>query len=194
MSFSNDNDSQKSFSSDQLIDSVFYNQQLKVFTKFVLRNAGSALDAEDVFHDALVVTYQKIQENSLELSCSLSTYVNAVGRNIWMNTLRKRGWITFQDEPLEIPESLNQSIIESLHSSERQLLFQKHFMKLNIDCQNILTYFFSGKSMAQISKIMKYSYGYSRKKKFECKKRLIEMIESDIRFKELYTNNGKENL
>ncbi len=108
-----------------------------------------------------------------------------------MNTLRKRKKILLRNETLEIPEDLNQSIIETINDREKQLLFQKHFMKLGTACQNILLHFFNGKSMMEISYLMNYSKGYSRKKKFECKKKLLEMIEADPLYRELHSNSNK---
>lgn len=184
----------KRVSEDQLINADFHHRNLPIITKFVLNNSGNAADAQDIFHDALVITYQKLKADSLQLNCSLSTYVYAVSRNIWMNTLRKRNKTLLQNEPLEIPEDLNQSIIETINNKEKQLLFQKHFMKLGAACQNILLHYFDGKSMKEISDLMNYSTGYSRKKKFKCKKKLLEMIEADSLFRELHTDPNRRKL
>ena len=47
--------------------------------------------------------------------------------------------------------------------------------------------------MAEIAKIMGYSVAYTRKKKFECKKRLLEMIEIDPIFEELKSETTSSN-
>jgi len=170
---------------DQVILTAFYRNNLPKITNFILKNSGNEADAEDVFQDALVLTYQKLRDDDLSLECALATYVFAVSRNLWMNTLRKRRKILLNDEFLGISEDLNESILETIFVKERQFLFQKYFLKLGERCQEVLLHFFSGKSMVEISKLMGYSEGYTRKKKFECKKHLTETIAKDPIFHEL---------
>lgn len=170
----------------------FYHKNLPIITNYIRKNSGSETDAEDIFHDALVITYQKVRRGELKLDCSLSTYVFAVSRNLWMNALRKRKKIRPENELLNISESTEKSIIETINTKDKQLLYQKYFTQLGASCQQLLLHFFNGKSMADISILMGYSEGYSRKKKFECKKKLLQMIEVDPLYKELNTQ-GQEN-
>jgi len=170
---------------DEKVISDFYLKNLPIISNYISKNSGNATDAEDVFQDALVLTYQKLRGDSLNLNCSLATYVFAVSRNLWMNTLRKRRKIVLNDDLLGISKDVNESIIDAIHSKDKQFLFQKYFLKLGQSCQGVLMHFFSGKSMAKISELMGYSEGYTRKKKFECKKQLLEMIINDPMYREL---------
>lgn len=152
---------------------------------FVLKNSGSDTEAKDIFQDALVFTYQKLKSGSLKLECTLATYVFAVSKNLWRNVLRKkRGTIAF-DVAHTIPEAMEQDIESTLERKDRVFLFQKHFLKLSTTCKDLLASFFSGKSMSEIATAMGYSEGYTRKKKFVCKQKLLEMIEADPTFSEL---------
>lgn len=164
---------------------AFYKKQFPAIRNYILRNSGNISDAQDVFQDALVLTFQKLKSDSFRLECSLATYVFAVSRNIWMNTLRKRNKLIYHDQVPEISKSLDEDIVESISRKEKSFLYQKFFLKLGKDCQRLLGYFFEGKSMAEISEIMGYSVGYTRKKKFECKKTLLNSLEDDETFKEL---------
>jgi len=170
---------------DESVINSFYVNNLPKIRSYILNNSGNKADAEDVFQDALVLTYQKLKENSINLNCSLATYVFAVGRNLWMNTLRKRRKIVPSNEITDISEDLNISIIEAINNVDKKFLYQKYFVRLGDACQRILLHFFSGKSMAKISELMGYSEGYARKKKFQCKENLIEMITADPLYREL---------
>lgn len=176
---------------DEKVIKIFYAENLPKIRSYILKNSGNKADAEDVFQDALVFTYQKLKKDSLNLSCSLSTYVFAVSRNLWMNTLRKRRKIVPNVKIVDISEDLNMSIIEVINNMDKQSLYQKSFLKLGDTCQSILLHFFSGKSMAKISELMDYSEGYARKKKFECKESLVEIITADPLYKELGSSMNK---
>ncbi|WP_435624322.1 RNA polymerase sigma factor [Flagellimonas sp.] len=171
----------------ELLEDIYF-RYYPVVKSFVTKNSGTEVDAKDVFQDALVFTYQKLKSDSLDLNCSLTTYIFAVCRNIWMNTLRKRKKSLEWKQIPEITDEINSDIIERLEKQQRQTLFHKSFLSLGETCQKVLRYFFSGKSMIEISELMDYSVGYTRKKKFECKARLIEIIEGSPLFKELYKN------
>ncbi len=163
----------------------FYKKNFPSIRSYILRNSGTVADAQDVFQDALVLTFQKLNSESFRLECSLATYVFAVSRNIWMNTLRKRKKLIYQDQLPTISKSLENDIAEAVEQREKLFIYQKFFLKLGKDCQRLLELFFDGNSMSHISKIMGYSLAYTRKKKFQCKQSLLEMLEDDQAFKEL---------
>ena len=49
-----------------------YYHQIKVF---ITQNQGSMEDAKDIYQDAMLVIYQKLQQNNLKLTCSFNTYL-----------------------------------------------------------------------------------------------------------------------
>lgn len=168
----------------QTIESI-YEGYFPVVRNHILKNSGTETEAKDIFQDAVVFTYQKLKSDSLSLNCSLTTYIFAVCRNMWMNTLRKRRKIIKWDEVPEVSEDINNDILNIIQEKSKSTIFQKYFLNLGEVCQQVLRNFFLGKSMLEISELMNYSVGYTRKKKFECKKRLIEMIERDPTYQEL---------
>jgi len=169
---------------NQTIQSI-YKGYFPVVKNYILKNSGTETEAMDVFQDALVLTYQKLKLDSLCLNCSLTTYIFAVSRNMWMNTLRKRRRLISWDEKQDIREDVNNDILNLLQENSKSSLFHKCFLNLGEVCQQVLRNFFLGKSMLEISELMNYSLGYTRKKKFECKKKLIEIIERDPMYQEL---------
>ncbi|MDY8138476.1 sigma-70 family RNA polymerase sigma factor [Aquimarina sp. 2201CG5-10] len=178
---------------DELIIKDFYKNNLHYISSYILQNSGREEDVEDVFQDALVFMYQKLRSGSLEIDGStLKTYFYAVCKNIWRNRLRKNKKLTFKEDMLTIVESIEDSIIEEIENKEREHLFRKCFLKLNDTCRVVLSLVFEGKSMKEISEKTGYSEGYTRKKKFECKKSLIEMIEKDPMYIEVYLTSEKQ--
>jgi DNA-directed RNA polymerase specialized sigma subunit len=64
-------------------------------------------------------------------------------------------------------------------------LYYTHFDALGEKCRQILQWFFDKTPLKEIAKRLDTSEGYIKKRKFQCKKQLIEAIQSDAKFKEL---------
>src|ERR1700679_374904 len=56
-----------------------------------MQRMGSGIDRElvkDIYHDALIVLYEKAKGGEFTLTCSLQTYLNSVCRNQLLHALR----------------------------------------------------------------------------------------------------------
>lgn len=170
---------------DERILIRFYKENIQYIRRYILYNNGSHEDVEDIFQDALIVLYQKLQTSLLELKTPIKTYFYGICKNLWRNRLRKKEKLVINDDLAE--EGSNDSLIITIENKEREYLYKKHFQKLSTSNKKLLSLFFEGRSMKEISKITGYSEGYARKKKFKAKKKLLEMIEKDPMYKELRT-------
>ncbi len=170
---------------DELIIKDFYKENLPYIRKYILQNSGNELDVEDVFQDALIIIYKKMSDNSLEVTASLRTYFYAICRNMWLSRLRKKKKLIIDDTIVQNINEIDDSIIQEIENKEQECLYRKYFHRLNDSCIEVLELFFAGKSMKEITSITGYTEGYTRKKKYDCKKLLIEKIENDPIFQEL---------
>lgn len=177
---------------DDKVLKAFYKKNFTIIKSFVMRNSGNENDAEDVFQDGLIILYQMLKEDSLRITCSIHTYFYSICKNIWLSRLRKVTRISYSEKINESQLGEEETIVETIEQKEREQLYRKHFANLNCKCKQVLTLFFEGKSLKEIGSLTDYSEGYARKKKFECKKELMEMIEKDPKYSELLlvsTNN-----
>ncbi|UZO82576.1 sigma-70 family RNA polymerase sigma factor [Aquimarina sp. ERC-38] len=170
---------------DDRILRMFYDRNYKTIRKFISYNSGKEEDVEDIFQDALVLIFQKITNDSLVINCSIHTYFYAICKNLWWNKLRRLNKVIY-DEHKIITSVDTEDVSSSFNYDEkiREGLYRKHFLKLNEGCRKILTLIFEGKSTKEIERISGYTEGNIRKKKFDCKKKLIEAIEKDPLYKE----------
>ncbi len=170
----------------KVIRSIYENYH-KAIVKLVETNHGTKEDAHDVFQEALVLMFQKVQQPDFELTSSFLTYFYAVSRNIWFNKLRKKSntEVTLDDKMLLMLEQDTTSVAES---NERYFLYRKMFLRLGQDCQKLLELFLQKVRMEQIMQQMGYgSVGYTKKRKFLCKEKLVKLIQNDPSFQELKT-------
>jgi RNA polymerase sigma factor (sigma-70 family) len=108
--------------------------------KYILANNGTAHDAQDIFQEALVVLYKKIQAGNFMLTVSLKTYLLAIVKNCWLQELRLRKKIPVVDtdkdfsieEPVEEPAfTLAEAAFNALGEKCKQLLIMFYFNKKN---------------------------------------------------------------
>ena len=75
---------------------------------------------------------------------------------------------------------LKEEVVHEVEQNERYTLYRKKFARLGADCQKLLGLFLDKVSMAEIMTRMGFgSVSYTKKRKFYCKKKLIELIEKD---------------
>jgi len=151
---------------------------------FIENNSGKENDALDIFQDALMVIYQKSKDPDFKLSSTLYTYLFAICKNLWFKQLKKKSNSerTIPDEKVLIDK---ERIIEAINERDRYQLYRKKFQKLSADCQQILMLFFEGQSMRKIAELMNISEKYARKRKFNCKEKLIDAVKKDHLYHEL---------
>lgn len=170
---------------DEAVITNFYENNLPKVKQYIYSNSGNDHDAKDIFQDALVIVYQKIKTNNLQIECSLSTYLFAVCKKLWQNRQRKQKKMLVNDDMSKLDSTLTENAINFIDSKEKVLIIQKYCLKLGEGCKEILLLFFSGYSIKEIAKTKGLTDGYTRKRKFECQKKLIEMVEKDPIFIEL---------
>jgi len=139
-----------------------------------------------VFQEGMIIVYYKILDNELSLKCKFSTYLYAVCRNIWIQTVKKKKRhnekINEKLYMVEEPEMED----DPLARGELKKLFEKHFIKLSYDCQRILRMFYNGCTFREIKKELGYkNIQHTVDRKYRCNKNLIKKIIGDPLFNRL---------
>ncbi|GAB1855617.1 hypothetical protein MHTCC0001_04510 [Flavobacteriaceae bacterium MHTCC 0001] len=158
---------------------AFYTKHLPRVTSHVLKNSGKEEDARDIFQDAMVLVFEKIKANTLQIDCALGTYVYGVCKYLWLNRLRRKGKTEVDDTAfggLEAPIDNAEDLIDK---AEKKYLIQKYLLQLGVGCQDILLMFFGGYSLKEIAQEKGFTEGYARKRKFICQKQLVKLTEND---------------
>lgn len=56
--------------------------------KFVANRGGSFEDARDIFHDALVILYERMTNNKVELKTSQEFYLIGISKHLWIRKFK----------------------------------------------------------------------------------------------------------
>ncbi len=169
-----------------------YNQFFPSIRQFIYRNNGSLEDARDIYNDAIMVVLQKVREGTLDLKCSLKTYIYAICRNLWLKKIKAEKIEMINYEEIEDTMYSAEVVEEDLYNINRaHLLFQKHLVRMNPTCQDLLGSFLEGKSFREITEELKFeNENYARKRKYRCVKLLIKRIKSDPDYNTIYNDEN----
>ena len=173
-----------------------YNRFFPSVRQYIYRNNGNIDDARDIFNDAIVVVLLKAREDSLELKCSLKTYIYAISRNLWLKKVKGEKVDMISYEEIEDTLYSVEVVEEELFKiSLAHLLFQKHLVRMNSTCRMLIESFLEGKSFREITEEMEFeNENYARKRKYRCVKLLIKRIKADPEYNTIYNDDNNRQI
>ena len=155
-----------------------YQLYFPMVVKLVTRNNGTEDDAKDIFQEALMVLYDKIQRKDLTLSSSFKTYLYAVCKNLWLKSLYKKDRYMYSISDLEDSMLLEEDI--SIHAeADRQFMQMENALEqLGEPCRTIITDFYiHNRSMQDICTKFGYTNADNAKnQKYKCLQRLKKLF------------------
>jgi len=169
-----------------------YKEYFSMTRHLIINNSGTGQDAEDVFQDALVIVYNRIMIDQLELNSTFKTFFYSVCRNIWMQQLEKRKKFKNEFVDFETITEIPEPTIEEIYDIEKKKnkLYQLHFLNMSDDCQKVIQLFLKKISLREIANIMGYkTEKYAKTRKFDCKEELKTRILNDPNYLKLYTDD-----
>lgn len=166
------------------------------FMRKMTDGSKSDYELDDVFHDAILVLYEKIIAGNFELTASFQTYLNSVCRFQLLNKLGKeKGYSDYEehldkDEDEENPMSYKSTITDTLDEVEDPKESQFSAIEKALDimksagghCYELLTLFwYHKKSMNELTQYFGYSNSDNTKnQKARCQKRLEKIAFNEL--------------
>lgn len=167
---------------DDKVLNWLYDNYFQSVKNHVLSNSGSEEDVSDVFQDTIIVLYNQITEDNLNLTTDLKGYFFGIARNVWSSQLRrKQKTVELDIDPPdeEEPEEQSDPVLERIIS--------RVFQKLKPDQQMILNLFSDGQTYEEIAiKMNLKNEVYARRKKYLCKEALLELVKEDPEYQEYF--------
>lgn len=154
---------------------------------YIISCGGTKEEADDLYQEALIALYKRSLDPSFAFTVQFDTFFLAIVKKKYLHESRKK---INHSIPLseEATISLDEStrVDEFLIKEERVQLFREHFDLIPEGCRNLLALFFNSCSMKEIARKMGFaSEAYARKRKHQCKHKLMESIKADARYKEI---------
>jgi len=170
-------------SNKKVLDWLYQNEFGKI-RKYIVHRGGDIATVKDIFQEALLIIYTKLRKEKLNLTCSFSTYLFAICRNLWFHELRVRRKISSRSGPSENMVEDSEPAPDIL--PELKKLAEYHFNHLSEDCKKVLEMHFNNRSLEEIREEMGYKdIKYASDRKYRCKQYLFNMITNDPKYKKI---------
>lgn len=159
---------------------LLYKTHYPAIYHFIINNSGDEEEAAEIYQQAFIILYEKLQEEDFLLLSSPGTYLYAISRNLWLATLKERRRFTAGSPELHTGMTDEEAQIQQLINRE------KDFEAMNISlellgepCKTLLKAFYHEMmSMEQIAEKMGYTNADNAKnQKYKCLQRLRRIFE-----------------
>ncbi len=152
----------------------------------IKKYGGSESDAEDVFMEGLEILLRKAHDPAFILTHSIGALLATICKYKWLNILHRKknydkkvtkAWTSVHIDTFDVEAEIEEQ--------ERLTVYRKHWANLSDRCRQLLDLVLEGKSIVEITDILEFSSeAYTRKRKHNCKEKLIQNIQNDPDFKE----------
>lgn len=158
-----------------------YNNYFNSVKKHVISNSGSSEDVSDVFQDAIIVLYNQITEDNLNLTTDLKGYFFGISKNVWNAQLRRKQKTV--ELEIDLPEEQEEN--DGQFDPVLERVISRVFQLLKPDQQMVLNLYADGFSYEDIAlKMNLKNESYARRKKYLCKEALLELLKEDPEYQE----------
>lgn len=151
---------------------------------FVKKNGGQDVDTEEIEQNVIVLLYEKIASGNFVLheGTKLSTYMFAVGKNMWYKKSGRAITLMGEESIAETGEDYDfDGILES--TDENELTIISALNNIDKECKEILTqYYYDNRSMREIAEKMEsITEENLRKRKYKCIQKLKKVLTDKIK-------------
>lgn len=192
---------ERDYSEEELIEGIrshsqpvfeyLYQQVAPLIYNDIIKKSGSKQDAEDHFHDVMLVVTQNIKNDKYKQG-NMIGYIRMVARNLWHKRLRKKNNELSYEEQANIDpaDEANFERYSQLVQYDKEIeLLKKKLEALGDTCKEILqAFYYRQVTLNEIADKFDWTYAYCKKKIYECRKKLKDSVEDDLSLG--YRNSG----
>jgi RNA polymerase sigma factor (sigma-70 family) len=151
-----------------------YAQTYPMVRHYIREHGGTEEDAKDIFHEAMILYFEKTALEQLTLTCTPSTYLMGICKNLWRQQVEKQRRKTVLDETQT--DNMWQEPDDDDELSALKLM--SFVEQLGGTCQSILvSFYYFGQRLEQIATRHGYqSVRSATVQKFKCLERLRKAV------------------
>jgi RNA polymerase sigma factor (sigma-70 family) len=161
---------------------TIYKENFNLIQALVLNNNGSAEDAKDIFQEAMIVLYEKVQTGTFELNCQIKTFVYSVSRRLWLKRLMQQSRYNLS-EASEEAVGVDEEMEDHEKRNAEFTMMERAMGGLGEPCKSLLEAFYLQKrSMQEIAAGFGYTNAENAKnQKYKCLMRLKKLFFSQYK-------------
>jgi RNA polymerase sigma factor (sigma-70 family) len=172
--------------SDKKAIETIYKENYNLVQALVINNSGTSEDAKDIFQEAMIVLYEKVQSGSFELNCQIKTFVYSVSRRLWLKRLMQQNRFSISDGH-EDSVAIDEEMEEHEKRNAEFVMMERAMNGLGEPCKSLLEAFYlQKKSMQEIAGSFGYTNSENAKnQKYKCLMRLKKLFFSQYKSESL---------
>jgi len=157
---------------------ALYKSHFSMIQHFVTNNNGSFDDARDIFQEAMITLYEKVQLDNFALTCQIKTYLFSICKNLWLKRLHQMGKystpLSAQEETISVEEDMDQ--FEKKDAAFA--IMDRALNSLGEPCKSLLEgYYLNKKGMQELASQFGYTNADNAKnQKYKCLMRLKKLF------------------
>jgi RNA polymerase sigma factor (sigma-70 family) len=164
--------------SDAKAIETLYKAHFGMIQHFVINNNGSFDDARDIFQEAMIALYEKVQNDSFSLSCQIKTYLFSICKHLWLKRLQQMGRYS---SPLNVQEeavAVENDMAEMENKDAAFAIMDRALNSLGEPCKSLLEgYYLNKKGMQALASEFGYTNADNAKnQKYKCLLRLKKLF------------------
>ena len=159
------------------VDSL-YKSHFPMVQHFVINNNGSFDDAKDVFQEAMITFYEKVQTDSFTLTCQIKTYLFSICKHLWLKRLQQMGKYNVPLSTEEESVSVEVDMEEFNKKDAAFTIMDRALNSLGEPCKSLLEgYYLNKKGMQELAADFGYTNADNAKnQKYKCLLRLKKLF------------------
>jgi len=164
----------------QALRRLYEDDTLQVrISQHVRQNGGNLQDAEDIFHDGLVIFDRKVREGAIQDDANLAGYIYSVCRFLWRNRHRKTDRIDLTADQVDHGDHLAADRADfALLAQETRDMIDQVLRQLGDRCWQIMQLWKQDFSMDEIAtQLGLSSSAMAKKNKYRCYQRLLKLLD-----------------
>ena len=157
---------------------TLYKSHFTMIQHFVENNNGSFDDARDVFQEAMIALYEKVQLDSFVLTCQIKTYLFSICKHLWLKRIQQMGkyssTLSAHEESISVEMDMGQ--IEKKDAAFE--IMDRALNSLGEPCKSLLEgYYLNKKGMQELASQFGYTNADNAKnQKYKCLMRLKKLF------------------
>ncbi len=152
-------------SGDSAAIKLMYENHFAKVVRFVTSNSGDLEDAKDLFQECMFYLYQRARNDQALQVQNIDAYFTGIYRNRWYQNLKVK-----QRE--REGRDLLMAASPPDEDDRQYYAFLQGLRLLGEDCQEVLRFYLSGKTMTELSAHLGTTVDYAKRKKYLCKEQL----------------------
>ena len=149
---------------------TLYKSHFTMIQHFVENNNGSFDDARDVFQEAMIALYEKVQLDSFVLTCQIKTYLFSICKHLWLKRLQQMGKYSSPLSENEESISIEMDMGQIEKKDAAFAIMDRALNSLGEPCKSLLEgYYLNKKGMQELASQFGYTNADNAKnQKYKC--------------------------